>query len=102
MSYKSSFQDRAAQAGQAKEKALEQLRGKPTEDAAAAAERKTAEREREAAKTEKAASKKAEKKQAAEAAAKDVAASAAAALPKSAEELKAARDARYAKRKAKK
>ena len=107
MTYNSSFQDRAAQAAQAKQKALEQLRAKPPVDEKVAAERMAAGHQRDAAKAEKAASKKAAKKAAGEAAVKDAAAAdaaaakaAAAALPKTEAELKAARDARYAKRKA--
>ena len=107
MTYKSSFQDRAAQAAQAKQKALEQLRARPAVDEKVAAERIAAGQKRDAAKAEKAAGKKAAKKTAAEVAVKDAAAAdaaavkaAAAAVPKTEAELKAARDARYAKRKA--
>ena len=106
MTYKNTFQDRAAQAAQAKEKALEQLRSKPPVDEAVAAERLAAGREREAAKAEKAAAKKAERKSVADAAAAETAAEAAAEAaantPKSEAELKAARDARYAARKKRK
>ena len=101
MTYKSTFQDRAAQAAEAKQKALEQYRAKPPVDEKLAAERAAAGEQREAAKAKKAAAKKAERKSATEAAAADAAAKAAAA-PKSEAELKAARDARYAKRKARK
>ena len=100
MTYKSTFQDRAAQAAEAKKKALEQLQSRPPVDEKTAAERKAAGQEREAAKAEKAAAKKAERESARDAAAADIAAKAAAAAPKSEAELKAARDARYAKRKA--
>src|SRR3954470_21481890 len=99
MTYNSSFQDRAAQAAQAKQKALEQLRAKPPLDEKAAAERLAAGQQREAAKAEKAAAKKAERAEAASAANADAEAKAAAAVPKTEAELKAARDARYAKRK---
>jgi hypothetical protein len=102
MTYKSSFQDRAAQAAEAKQKALEQYRARPPVDETLAAERLAAGQEREAAKAEKAAAKKAERKASDEAAAADAEAKAAAAAPKSEEELKAARDARYAARKARK
>jgi hypothetical protein len=112
MTYKSSFQDRAGQAAAAKQKALEQYRARPPVDEKLAAERKAAGQARDAAKAEKAASKKAAKKVAADAAVKDAvraanadaaaARAAAAALPKTEAELKAARDARYAKRKARK
>ena len=109
MTYNSSFQDRAAQAAQAKQKALEQLRARPPVDEKVAAERMAAGQARDAAKAEKMAGKKAAKKTAAEVAVKDAAAAdaaaaraAAAAVPKTEAELKAARDARYAKRKARK
>jgi hypothetical protein len=102
MTYKSTFQDRAAQAAEAKQKALEQLKSRPPVDEETAAERAAAGREKEAAKAEKAAGKKVEKNAAKDAATADAAAKAAAAAPKSEAELKAARDARYAKRKARK
>jgi len=57
MTYNSSFQDRAAQAAAAKQKALEQLRAKPPLDEQAASERLAAGQQREAAKAEKAAAK---------------------------------------------
>src|SRR6185312_7487602 len=98
MTYKSTFQDRAAQAAEAKQKALEQYRARPPVDEAQAAERVAAGEARSAARAEKAATKKADRKAAGEAAAAKAAASA----PKSEAELKAARDARYAKRKARK
>jgi hypothetical protein len=99
MTYNNSFQDRAAQAAEAKQKALEQYRAKPPVDEKLAAQRMAAGEEREAAKAVKAATKKADKKAAAEASAVHAAAKAAAAAPKSEAERKAARDARYAKRK---
>ena len=99
MTYKSTFQDRAAQAAEAKQKALEQLRSRPPVDEKVAAERIAAGEEKAAAKAEKAAAKKVEKNAARDKAAADAAAKAAAAAPKSEAELKAARDARYAKRK---
>ncbi|MFL5238152.1 MAG: DUF6481 family protein [Rhizomicrobium sp.] len=102
MTYNSSFQDRAAQAAQAKEKALERYRGRPPVDEKLAAERAAAGQERDAARAEKAAVKKAERTVAAAAAETDAAAKAAAAIPKTEAELKAARDARYAKRKGRK
>ena len=102
MTYNNSFQDRAAQAAQAKQKALEQLRAKPPLDEKAAAERLAASETREAAKAEKAATKKAERAEAATAVKAGAEAKAAAAAPKSEAELKAARDARYAKRKGRK
>ena len=100
MTYNTSFQDRAAQAAEAKKKALDQYRAKPPVDDKTAAERIAAGEERAAAKAEKAAAKKAEREAADEAAAAEAAAKAAAASPKSEAELKAARDAKYAKRKA--
>ena len=110
MTYNSSFQDRAAQAAEAKQKALEQLRARPPVDEKLAAERMAAGQARDAVKAEKAAGKKAERTAAAEVAVKDAARAAnadaaaakavATALPKTEAEKKAARDARYAKRKA--
>jgi Family of unknown function (DUF6481) len=102
MTYNNTFQDRAAQAAEAKQKALEQYRSKPPVDEKTAAERIAAGEQRAAARAEKAATKKADRKASDEAAAADAAAKAAAAAPKSEAELKAARDARYAKRKARK
>lgn len=97
MTYNSSFQDRAGQSAQAKEKALEQYRARPQVDEAVAAKRIAAGEQRAAAKAQKAADKKEERKAAAEAAAaKDAAAVVA---PKTEAELKAARDAKYAARK---
>ena len=102
MTYNSSFQDRAAQAAQAKKKALEQYRAKPTVDEKVAAERIAAGQQRAAAKAEKAAAKKAERQAAGEAAAADAKEKAVAAAPLTDAERKAARDARYAARKARK
>ena len=108
-----SFQDRVASASRAKQKALDQLKAKPPVDAALMAtlrqerekreealaeERATKAQERAAAKAEKASIKAAEL-----AAAKATAVLQAARLkPASPEEMKAARDARYAARKARK
>ena len=78
MTYKSTFQDRAAQAAEAKQKALEQYRAKPPLDEKAAAERLAAGQQREAAKAEKTAAKKAEREAAESAAAADAEAKAAA------------------------
>lgn len=115
-----SFQDRTAAAAEAKRKALEKLRAKPQVDPEILAERRKAAEARDealrverAAKAEALAAAKAEKaalKQAeAERKAKEQAeADEAAALkkarltPPSAAEMKAARDARYAARKARK
>jgi hypothetical protein len=102
MTYKSTFQDRTAQAAEARQKALEQLQSRPPVDEKLAAERRAAGEEKEAARAEKAAAKKAERESARNAAAADATAKAAASAPKSEAELKAARDARYAKRKARK
>jgi hypothetical protein len=95
MTYNSTFQDRAGQAAQAKQKALEQYKSRPPVDEKLAAERKAAGQRREEAKAEKAATKKAE----AEAKAVDDAAKAAASAPPTEAERTAARDARYAARK---
>jgi len=107
------FQDRVASAGKAKQKALDQLKAKPPVDEALMAKRREEREVREqavqeertaraeanaAAKAEKASIKAAEL-QAAEAAA---ALKAARLKPASPEEMKAARDARYAARKARK
>jgi hypothetical protein len=108
-----SFQDRAASASRAKQKALDQLKAKPPVDGALMAtlrqeherreetladERAVKAREKAAAKAEKASI-----KAAGLAAAEATAALKAARLkPASPEEMKAARDARYAARKARK
>jgi hypothetical protein len=106
-----SFQDRVEAARKAKQKALDQLKAKPPADEALMAARRQAHeakeralqeartakaQQRTAAKTEKASNKAAELA-AAEAAA---ALKAARLKPSSPEEMKAARDARYAARKA--
>ena len=98
MTYNSTFQDRAGQSAQAKQKALEQYKSRPPVDEKLPAERAAAGQRREEAKAEKAATKKAE----AEAKAADDAAKAAAAAPPTEAEAKAARDARYAARKSRK
>jgi hypothetical protein len=98
MTYNNTFKDRAAQAAEAKQKALEQYRTRPPVDEQAAAERIAAGEERAAARAQKAAAKKAERTATAQAKAADTAAKAPPA-PKTEAELKAARDARYAKRK---
>ena len=95
MTYKDSFQDRIGNAAKAREKALEKLRAKPPLDEKAVAERIERQAQRAARDADKAAAKKAARK--AEAAAK-----AAVAPPPTEEELKAARDAKYAARKARK
>lgn len=105
-----SFQDRVEAARKAKQKALDQLKAKPPADEALMAARRQAHeakeralqeariakaQQRTAAKAEKASNK------AAELAAAEAAAALAARLkPSSPEEMKAARDARYAARKA--
>jgi hypothetical protein len=108
-----SFQDRVASAGKAKQKALDQLKAKPAVDEAlmakrrqerevreqAVAEERTARAEANAAAKAEKASIKAAQLEAAEAAA---ALKAARLKPASPEEMKAARDARYAARKARK
>ena len=121
MSYKEpSFQDRTAAAAKAKQKALDLLRAKPAVDPAELEARRQAQEARDqalaeqraakadalaAAKAEKLAKKQAEAQRKAE---EQAAAAEAAALkearlkPPSAAEMKAARDARYAARKARK
>ena len=98
MTYNNTFQDRAGQAAEAKQKALERYRARPQVDDKVAAERLAAGQERAEAKARKAADKKAEKKAAAEASAVEHAAKAAAAVPPTEAELKAARDARQSRR----
>ena len=106
-----SFQDRVASARQAKQKALDQLNAKPPADEALMAARRQQREARElglqedrSAKAQERAVTKAEKasnKAAALAAAEAASALKAARLrPSSPEEMKAARDARYAARKA--
>ena len=95
MTYNSSFQDRAGQAAQAKQKALDQYKSRPPVDEKVTAERVAAGQRRDEAKAEKAAT----KKVAAEAKAAAASAKAAAAAPPTEAERKAARDARYAARK---
>lgn len=108
-----SFQDRVASAGKAKQKALDQLKAKPPVDEALMAKRREEREIREqglaeerTARREATAAAKAEKASidAAEAAAAEAAAALKAARlkPASPEEMKAARDARYAARKARK
>jgi hypothetical protein len=111
-SYKDpSFQDRVGQAAAAKKDALDRLRTKPPVDEAAQAERRAARAAKEAALAEKRAAKKAaeEAEKAAQIAAEEAERAAQAereaaariSMPTQAE-LKAARDARYAARKARK
>jgi hypothetical protein len=103
MSFKNpSFQDRIGSAAKAKEKALEQLRTKPPLDEVVVAQRKANRLERESRQAEKAAAKKASLQAAEDSKAADAAAKAAIASPPTQAELKAARDARYAKRKQRK
>lgn len=104
--YKSpDFNERAAAARAAKQKALEQLRSKPAPDPAVVAARLAAQAAREAAAAEQRAARQAEKeaaKAAKAAAAEALASKEAPATPLTEAELKAARDARYAARKARK
>jgi uncharacterized protein DUF6481 len=93
-----SFQDRARQAADAKERALNKLRLRPEPDQSVVEERKAAGARREGLQAEKAAAKKAAAEAAAEAKAK--ARTKAAAPAPTAAERKAARDARYAARQA--
>ena len=108
-----SFKDRVNSAGKAKQKALDQLNARPPVDETVMAERRRAWELREqaiseerAAKAEATAAAKAEKAsiKAAELAEAEAAAALKAARlkPATAEEMKAARDARYAARKARK
>ena len=94
-----SFQKRAGQAADAKQKALEQLRQRPALDENTVAERKAASLRREAAKAGKLAAKKSAESALAESRAAEAAAKAAAPPPDSEADTKAARDARYAARK---
>ena len=94
------FQERAALAQQAREKALAKLAAKPAPDPALLAQQTAARLAREAAALEKSAAKKAAIAQAK--ADKLAAAQAAIVTPPTAEELKAARDERYAARKQRK
>lgn len=104
------FTERTAAARAAKERALELLRNKPAPDPEAVAARQAAEAAREEAAAERRAARQAAEVEAAEAkaAAKAVAAESEAAAPTpdrappSATDLKEARDARYAARKARK
>ena len=95
MTYNNTFKDRAGQAAEAKQKALDKFKSRPPVDEKLAAERVAAAQRREMARAEKAAAKKAE----AEAKAAEAAAKAARLAPPTAAEMKAARDARYAARK---
>ncbi|HJS40177.1 MAG TPA: DUF6481 family protein [Sphingomicrobium sp.] len=96
MSFKNpTYQERVGQAADAKHKALEQLRQRPSVDEKDVAERIAAAQKRDEAKAEKAAAKKAADAAAAIAKAAEAAANA----PPTEAERKAARDARYAARK---
>lgn len=91
------FQDRIALAAAARQKALDKLKAKPPVDEAVLAERRAAREAKEAAEVEKRAARKLAMEQAK--AEKEAAKKAAAPVVKTAEEMKAARDARYAARK---
>lgn len=97
-----SFQDRITSAVEAKKKALEQLRSRPPLDEKVAAERQAKRLERERRDRERAAAKKAAQQELKAAQAAEAAAKAASAAPRTEAQLKAARDARYAARKARK
>ncbi len=97
-----SFQDRIGSAAQARGKALEQLRSKPPLDDQVVAERQAARAERERKEAEKSAAKKAAQQAAKDAKLAEAAAKAAVPPPPTEAERKAARDARYAARKARK
>ncbi len=101
MSFKDpSFQDRIGSAADAKKKALEQLRSRRPVDEKVLAERQAKRLERETRDAEKAAAKKAAQQAAKDSKADEAAAKAAVPPPPTEEERKAARDARYAARKA--
>ena len=95
MTYNDSFQDRIANAAKAREKALEKLKARPAPDPKVVAERVERQKQRDAKEAEKRQAKRAARE--AEAATK-----AAAPPPPTDEERKAARDAKYAARKARK
>ena len=97
-----SFQERIGAAAEAKNKALEQLRSRPPVDATVAAERQAKALERQMRNDEKAAAKKSAQQAVKDAKASEAAAKAAAPPPPTEAERKAARDARYAARKARK
>ena len=102
MTYKDTFQDRINSAAQAREKALAKLRAKPPLDEKVVAERIERQAQREAKEAEKREAKRAAKE--AEIAAREAEAAAKAAVPPppTEAERKAARDAKYAARKARK
>ncbi len=101
MSFKDpSFQDRIGSAVDAKKKAMEQLRSRPPVDEKILAERQAKRLERETRDAEKSAAKKAAQQAAKDSKADEAAAKAAVPPPPTEEERKAARDARYAARKA--
>ena len=103
MSFKDpSFQDRIGSAADAKRKALEQLRSKPPVDEKVLAERLEKSREREVKDAERSAARKAAQQSAKDAKAAEAAAKAAIPPPPTDAERKAARDQRYAARKARK
>ena len=93
-----SFQDRARQAAEAKEKALDHLRLRPEPDRDVVAQRKAASERREGVQAQKSVDKKVAAEVAAQAKVKARAKAAAPVLTEA--ERKAARDARYAARQA--
>jgi hypothetical protein len=95
-----SFQDRVGRAAEAKKKALDQLRSKPAIDEHDLAERRAAHVAKQAAEEQRRADKKAAEQSAK--AGKAAAKQANAVAPPTEAEQKAARDARYAARKARK
>ena len=97
-----SFQDRIGSAAKAKKKALDQLRSKPPLDEKTVAERQARRLERETRDALKAAARKAARQAAEEEKVAEAAAKAAVPPPPTEAERKAARDARYAARKARK
>jgi hypothetical protein len=103
----SSFQDRVDQVAKAKQQALDQLRARPPVDPAVVEARVAASRKREAAEAERRSARKDAEQAAAQAALDEAAANEAAEAARlaaikpepTAEERKAARDAKYAARK---
>lgn len=97
-----SFQDRIGNAAEAKKKALEHLRTRPSIDENVAAERKSKSFERQMRDSEKAAAKKLAQQDARDTKAAEAAAKAVVPAPSTKAARKAARDARYMARKARK
>jgi len=97
-----SFQDRIGAAAKAKQRALEALKSKAPMDPKVAAERAEAHAKREAARAEQSAAMQSARDSAKTAKADEAASQEVAPVAATEEELKAARDARYAARKSRK